>query len=243
MKVGIVIPARDEEESIRQVVERCRLSISGKDELRIVVCDNGSVDGTRPEAEKAGAEVVHATDPGYGLACLTAIAKLGDWPDVLLFLDADGSSRPEEARDLLAPIQEGRADLVLGRRSSSTHMTFPQRWGTWLASRLIAIRWGHAFQDIGPFRAISRAVYEQLGMKDRTWGWTVEMQVLALMRRLRIQEVPVSWDRRLAGVSKISGTVSGVIRAGGRILWTIGYYAACSRDSATLGKAKENIPS
>ena len=127
MKVGIVIPARDEEESIRQVVERCRLSISGKDALRIVVCDNGSVDGTRPEAEKAGAEVVHATDPGYGLACLTAAAELGDWPDVLLFLDADGSSRPEEARDLLAPIQEGRADLVLGRRSSSTQMTFPQR--------------------------------------------------------------------------------------------------------------------
>ncbi len=230
MKVGVVIPARDEEESVGQVVERCRLSVSRTDEMRIVVCDNGSGDGTRVEAEKAGAEVVYANSPGYGLACLTAIAALGDWPDVLLFLDADGSSRPQEAQDLLEPIREGRADLVLGWRSSGIHMTFPQRWGTWLATRLIACRWGYSFRDIGPFRAITRRAYERLGMKDQTWGWTVEMQVLALIRRLRIQEAPVSWDRRLAGVSKISGTVFGVIRAGGRILWTIGYYAARSKD-------------
>ena len=233
MKVGIVIPARDEEESVGQVVERCRLLVSGRNEIRVVVCDNGSDDGTRAEAEKAGAKVVYASKCGYGLACLTAIAELGNWPDVLLFLDADGSSRPEEAQDLLAPIQEGRAELVVGWRSSSVHMTSPQRWGTWLATRLIAWRWGHSFQDIGPFRAITRHGYSRLGMKDRTWGWTVEMQVLALMRRLRIQEVPVSWDRRVAGVSKISGTVFGVIRAGARILWTIGCHASRSRDSAT----------
>ena len=233
MRVGIVIPARDEEQSVGRVVECCRLSISRMDEVRIVVCDNGSKDGTRAEAERVGATVVYASSPGYGLACLTAIAELGDWPDVLLFLDADGSSRPQEAEDLLEPIRDGRAELVLGWRSSGRHMTLPQRWGTWLATRLVAYRWGRLFRDIGPFRVITRAAYERLGMKDRTWGWTVEMQVLALIRGLQIEEVPVSWDRRLAGASKISGTASGVIRAGGRILWTIGCYAVRSRDSAS----------
>ena len=241
MKIGIVIPARDEEESVGQVVRRCRLLTSGTDEIRIVVCDNGSSDGTRTEAEKAGAEIVYASKFGYGLACLTAVAELGNWPDVLLFLDADGSSRPEEVQDVLVPIKEGWADLVLGWRSSSVHMTFPQRWGTWLATRLIAWRWEHSFKDIGPFRAITRHGYSRLGMKDRTWGWTVEMQVLALIRRLRIQEVPVSWDRRVAGVSKISGTVSGVVRAGAHILWTIGCYACCSRDPATPGTSEEDV--
>ena len=243
MKVGIVIPARDEEKSVGQVVERCRPLVSGTDEIRTVVCDNGSGDGTRAEAEKVGAKVVYAGKSGYGLACLTAIAELGNWPDVLLFLDADGSSRPEEAQDLLTPIKEGRADLVLGCRSSSVHMTFPQRWGTWLATRLIAWRWGHSFRDIGPFRAITRQAYARLGMKDRTWGWTVEMQVLALMRCLRVQEVPVSWDPRVTGVSKISGTVSGVIRAGARILWTIGCYASYCRGSAHRRTPEENVSS
>ena len=242
MKIGIVIPARDEEETVGQVVQRCRLLVSWTDEIRIVVCDNGSIDGTRTEADKAGAEVVYASKFGYGLACLTAVGELGNWPDVLLFIDADGSSRPQEIQDLLVPIKEGRADLVLVWRSSSVHMTFPQRWGTWLATRLIAWRWwGHSFQDIGPFRAITRHGYSRLGMKDRTWGWTVEMQVLALIRRLRIQEVPVSWDRRVAGVSKISGTFSGVIRAGARTLWTIGCYASFSRDSTTPGTPGEDV--
>lgn len=228
MKVGVVIPAQDEEESVGRVVAGCRLLSSREHEIRVVVCDNGSSDGTRDAAKREGAEVVYARESGYGLACLTAVTTLGTWPDVLLFIDADGSSRPEEARNLLAPIQAGRAELVIGARTSRVHMTFPQRWGTWLATKMVAWRWGHSFQDIGPFRAIARSSYERLEMKDRTWGWTVEMQILALLCSLMIEEVPVSWDRRLAGVSKISGTVTGVIRSGVRIIWTIGRYAVRS---------------
>ncbi|MDA2938033.1 hypothetical protein MYX75_07205 [Acidobacteria bacterium AH-259-A15] len=141
-----------------------------------------------------------------------------------MFVDADGSSRPEEMGRLLEPIQEDWADLVIGVRPSDAPMARPQRWGNRLATQLITWRWGHVFTDLGPFRAIRRTSYERLGMQDRTWGWTVEMQILALLSGLRVEEVSVSWERRLAGDSKISGTVSGVLRAGTRILWTIARY-------------------
>ena len=237
MRIGIVIPAYDEEGAVGQVVRRCSLAAGSVGSVRIVVCDNASTDRTPFVARRAGAEVVHAQYRGYGTACLAAIAHLGSWPDVLVFLDADGSSRPEEMHHLLEPILSGRADLTIGVRPPNAAMTPPQRWGNWLATRLVAWHWGHVFADLGPFRAIRRSSYELLGMRDRTWGWTIEMQILALRYDLRVQEVAVSWNRRLAGVSKISGTALGVIRAGARILWTIARYAVTSKNAPASGES------
>jgi hypothetical protein len=221
MKIGVVIPANDEQGSVGQIVQRCRESSDPFGSCRIVVCDNNSSDATASVARAAGAEVVFARQRGYGNACLSAIAHLGAWPDVLVFMDADGSSRPEEMGSLLRPILDEGVELVLGSRPPDSSMTLPQRWGNGLATRLISWRWGHTFSDLGPFRAIRYASYGRLGMQDRTWGWTVEMQILAVLSGLRIQEVSVSWDERMAGVSKISGTISGVVRAGAKILSTI----------------------
>ena len=225
MKIGVVIPANDEEQSVGRVVRRCRKSAALFGSCRIVVCDNNSSDETASVARSAGAEVTFARQRGYGNACLTAIAHLGDWPDVLVFVDADGSSRPEEIGRLLEPIQHEGVEFVLGTRPSDSPMTLPQRWGNGLATRLISFRWGHTFSDLGPFRAVRYASYQRLGMRDRTWGWTVEMQILALLSGLCMKEVSVSWDERMAGVSKISGTISGVVRAGAKILWTIARFS------------------
>jgi hypothetical protein len=123
---------------------------------------------------------------------------------------------------LLGPIRAGQAELVLGRRRPAPgSMTPPQRFGTWLAITLIHLRWRVRYADLGPFRAIQRTAFEPLGMMDATWGWTVEMQILAIRRGLRHQEVSVSWESRQAGHSKISGTINGVARAGAKILWTV----------------------
>ncbi len=222
-KIGLVIPAFNEEESVATVVARCLAACPGEP-WRVVVADNESTDRTAQRARQAGAEVVSASPRGYGQACLAAIAHLGDWPDALVFLDADGSSRPEEIGKILQPIREGRCDLVIGRRPPDAPMTPPQRWGTRLAAKLIQLRWRRHFHDIGPFRAIRLDAYRRLGMRDATWGWTVEMQILALRRNLRVLEIDVSWEKRIAGSSKISGTVGGVLRAGARILWTISRY-------------------
>ena len=220
-----MIPACDEQETVGQIVTRCRASASAMGSVRVVVCDNGSRDRTVKVAQAVGAEVISTRPRGYGRACLAAITHLGDWPDVLVFADADGSSPPEEIRHLLKPMQKSQVDLVLGCRSSRAHMTLPQRLGTILASRLISLLWGRRFEDIGPFRAIRKTSFDKLGMKDTTWGWTVEMQILAVLSGLRIEEIPVAWEKRIAGASKISGTFSGVLRAGSRILWTIARYA------------------
>ncbi len=225
MRLGIIIPALNEEATVGQVVGRCLRAANRWGQVRVVVADNGSSDRTAARARAAGAELVPVDARGYGSACLGAIRYLGAWPDLLVFLDADGSSRPEEIPRLLHPLVEGQADLVLGRRPAGAAMTLPQRWGTRLAVLLVNLRWGTGYHDMGPFRAIRRSSLERLAMSDRTWGWTIEMQILARCRRLRVKEVPVSWEARLAGKSKISGTVSGVLRAGCKILWTVGRYA------------------
>ncbi len=225
IRLGIIIPALNEEATVGQVVDRCLQAANRWGQVRVVVADNGSSDRTAVRARAAGAELVPVGERGYGSACLGAIRYLGAWPDLLVFLDADGSSRPEEIPRLLEPLVEGQADLVLGRRPAGAAMTLPQRWGTRLAVLLVNLRWGTGYHDMGPFRAIRCSSLERLSMSDRTWGWTIEMQILARCRRLRVREVPVSWEARLAGKSKISGTVSGVLRAGGRILWTVGRYA------------------
>jgi len=225
MKVGIVVPALNEEDSIDSVVDRIRRSAEPIGAFRVVVGDNQSSDNTAEVALGAGAEVVQARSRGYGNACLRAIEHLGDWPDVLLFVDADGSSRPEDMSSLIEPLRTGRAELVLGQRTFSSAMTPVQRWGTRLAVSLVNLRWGCSFRDMGPFRSITLKSYRRLGMRDRTWGWTIEMQILAVLRGVKTLEVPVAWDHRIAGKSKISGTLSGVVRAGTRILWTVGRYS------------------
>lgn len=225
MNVGVIIPAFNEESSIGIVVRRVIKTLEPEFRFRVVVCDNGSRDRTAEAAASAGAEVCAVPKRGYGAVCTGGLEHLGEWPDVIVFLDGDGSSRPEEIPLLLRPIRDAEVDLVLGERTRKAHMTAPQRWGTGLAVWLMNARWGSRYRDMGPFRAIRRKSLVGLGMKDQTWGWTLEMQILALLRNLGVREVQVAWEPRISGASKISGTLSGVVRAGCRILWTFLLYA------------------
>lgn len=223
--VAVIIPALNEETTIRGVVKRSIASLDEICDFRILVSDNGSTDRTAKNSADAGAEVVKESNRGYGAACIRAVRHLEDWPDFLVFLDADGSSRPEEIPVLLDSLLAGKADLVIGIRNDDTAMTLPQRWGTKLAVTLVNVRWGTSFQDMGPFRAVRYDSFRKLGMRDKTWGWTIEMQILAVIHGLRCEQIPVSWEMRMGGSSKISGTLSGVVRAGFRILWTVGKYS------------------
>lgn len=242
MKIGVVIPAFNEESSIGIVVWRVRKTLEPELQFRVVVCDNGSQDGTAVAAASAGGEVCTVDRRGYGAACSGGLEHLGEWPDAIVFLDGDGSSRPEEIPLLLQPIRDGEVDLVIGARSAKANMTAPQRWGTRLAVWLINARWGSEYRDMGPFRAIRRESLAGLGMKDRTWGWTLELQILATLRNLRVREVQAAWDPRISGKSKISGTLSGVVRAGFRILWTFLLYAPKRKRRATRPKSEGPCP-
>lgn len=222
-RIGVVIPALNEEDAIAKVIG----DIPGwVDET--IVADNGSNDKTAAEAKGAGALVVSEPEPGYGGACLAGIAAL-EQADVVVFLDGDYSDHPEEMADLVDPIVTGAADMVIGSRvtgeSEAGSLTLPQRFGNWLATRLIRLIWGHRYTDLGPFRAIAMPALRQLRMADRNFGWTVEMQVRAAEEGLRVREVPVRYRQRI-GVSKVSGTVSGSVKAGIKILYIIGRQAA-----------------
>jgi glycosyltransferase involved in cell wall biosynthesis len=193
--------------------------------------DNGSSDATAERARLAGADVVSELRRGYGQACLTGIAALRNDIDVVGFLDADGSDATNEMTKLVAPIRAGEADFVLSARVLGTarhNLTPQQRFGNWLACFLIRLLWRHRYTDLGPLRVIRRDALERLQMIDTTWGWTVEMQIKAVEHRLRIVQIPVPYGRRIAGKSKISGTVMGTFRAGTKILSTIGklYFAS-----------------
>jgi glycosyltransferase involved in cell wall biosynthesis len=192
---------------------------------RVIVADNGSRDGTARVARERGAIVVLEPRRGYGAACLRGLEALkSDPPDVVLFLDADGSDDPSEAPLVLRPILDGTADLVVGSRvlgrADPGALTPHARFGNWLATRLLAVLYGARYTDLGPFRAIRYEALRSLDMKDRDFGWTVEMQVRAARRGLRHAEVPVRYRRRV-GRSKISGTVGGSVRAGVKILATV----------------------
>lgn len=192
---------------------------------RVVVCDNGSTDATADVARAAGAEVVHEPRRGYGAACLRALRELAsDPPSVVLFVDADLSDDPSDAASLLAPLLDGTADLAIGSRvlgeAEPGALTPVQRFGNWLAAGLLRRLYGTGATDLGPFRAIRWDALQALEMRDRDFGWTVEMQVKAARRRLRTVEVPVRYRRRV-GRSKISGTIRGSFLAGTKILGTI----------------------
>jgi hypothetical protein len=219
--VDAVIPALDEAASIGAVLDSLPRGLV----RRVIVCDNGSRDGTPEAARARGAIVVREPRRGYGAACLRALAAIAtDPPDAVLFLDADGSDDPGEAPALLAPIAEGRADLVIGSRTLGERepgaLTPQARVGNWLATRLLRALYGVRWTDLGPFRAIRWDALVTLGMRDRDFGWTAEMQVKAARAGLRGAEVPVRYRKRI-GRSKISGTVTGTVRAGIKILGTI----------------------
>ena len=223
MSIDVLIPALNEAKSIGLVLRALPPSLFRK----IIVCDNGSCDGRSDVARQNGAIVVTEEEKGYGAACLRAVEKSKEEdnpPDILLFLDADFSDHPEECTLVLDPILRGEADLVVGSRVLGSHakgsLTEVQRFGNWLATMLIRMLYQVRFTDLGPFRAIRWDAYCQLGMRDRNFGWTVEMQVRAAKLGLRCIEVPVSYKKRI-GTSKVSGTISGSIRAGYKILYTI----------------------
>ncbi|PAP81725.1 UDP-glucose--dolichyl-phosphate glucosyltransferase [Rubrivirga sp. SAORIC476] len=230
MRVSVVIPARNEEGSVGAVVrEMLATGLVGE----VVVTDNGSRDGTAAEARAAGATVVSEPRAGYGRACLAALAEVRRRPpEVVVFVDADRSDDPADLSALLAPLVRDEADLVIGSRVLGQRAgrveagaLLPQaRWGNALACALVRLRWGARFTDLGPFRAIRWDAYERLGMRDETFGWTVEMQVRAVRAGLRTAEVPVAYRKRV-GKSQITGTLNGTVRAGTKILWTVGAHA------------------
>ncbi len=223
LRVSIVMPARNEEASVGKVIDEIPRTLVD----RIIVVDNGSTDKTARVASEHGADVVHVNSPGYGRACLEGIAHAGRDTDVIVVLDADYSDYPEDLAHLLEPIASGDADLVIGSRVMGTaspgSLPWNQRLGNEMARALFLLLYGARFTDMGPFRAIRRDALEQLGMRDLTYGWNVEMQAKAVIAGLRIREVPVRYRRRI-GKSKITGTVRGTVRAGNRIIGTILMY-------------------
>jgi glycosyltransferase involved in cell wall biosynthesis len=220
-RIAVIIPAVDEEAAIGRVVAEIPPVVS-----RIVVVDNGSRDRTAAVARDAGAEVVYEPKRGYGQACLSGIAAVPD-AEVVAFLDGDYSDYPGQLVDVLAPILAGEADLVigsrnLGRREAGAHPLHAVL-GTRFCVSLMNWLFGTRATDLGPFRAITVGALERLEMCDRNFGWTVEMQVKAALRGLRVVEVAVDYRPRL-GQSKVSGTWSGTVRAGAKILGTLARY-------------------
>lgn len=227
MIVDVIIPALNEEDAIGNVI-RDIPSVLVRD---IIVVDNGSIDKTAVRAEEAGATVLRQTAKGYGNACLKGmehIAQKKDKPDIVVFLDGDYSDHPQEMTELVAGITAEGYDMVLGSRamgiSEQGSLTPQQRFGNWLSTQMIRVLFGVKYTDLGPFRAIRYNRLLALGMVDRNYGWTVEMQVKAAKQGFKIKEIPVSYRRRI-GVSKVSGTVKGTIGAGYKIITTILKYA------------------
>jgi glycosyltransferase involved in cell wall biosynthesis len=216
--IKAVIPALDEERAIGAVVRNAPSFLT-----ETIVVDNGSRDATARIAAIAGARVIAEPRRGYGRACMAGIAAALPC-DIILFMDADGADDPADAAAIVAPVAGGRADLVIGSRmigrAERGALTIPQRWGNALACMLIRRFWGVRFTDLGPFRAVSAAALARLALDDETYGWTVEMQARAAKLGLRCAETPVRYRRRV-GRSKISGTVSGAVRAGATILYVL----------------------
>jgi glycosyltransferase involved in cell wall biosynthesis len=224
--VKIIIPAYNEENAIGQVIAEIPQGLVSE----VVVVNNASTDNTEQVAANAGATVLRESIPGYGRACLKGMEYLKqseNKPDILVFLDGDHSDYPEEIEQVIKPILDNQADMVIGSRALGNKekgsMTPQQIFGNWLATRLLKIFYGVKFTDLGPFRAITWTKLMELDMQDKTYGWTVEMQLKAAKNGLRCVEVPVRYRKRI-GFSKISGTVKGTVMAGYKILYTIFKY-------------------
>ena len=224
--IDVIIPAYNEEKSIGLVVDEIP-----KEWVRnIVVANNNSTDKTGEVAEEHGAVVVFQPNPGYGNACLKAmefIAEQETKPDIVVFLDGDHSDYPQQLPDLVKPILDNQADLVIGSRalgkSESDSLTPQQLFGNWLATRMLRLFYGETFTDLGPFRAIRYSSLVRINMVDKNYGWTVEMQIKAAKQKLRCAEVPVDYRVRI-GQTKVSGTVKGTIGASYKIILTLFKY-------------------
>ncbi|WP_431133825.1 glycosyltransferase family 2 protein [Psychroserpens mesophilus] len=223
--IKVIIPAYNEANSITHVIKDIPDIVN-----EIIVVSNNSTDDTEINAKKAGATVLTETNKGYGYACLKGmdyISNLVNQPDIIVFLDGDYSDYPEELIKITAPIIEDNIDFVVGARVKALRekgsMTIPQLFGNWLATTLMALFFRAKFTDLGPFRAIKYEKLLDLKMEDKTYGWTVEMQLKALKQNLSYVEVPVNYRNRI-GVSKVSGTIKGAIFAGAKILgWIFKY--------------------
>ncbi len=225
MITDVIIPAYNEQDSVGLVIGDIPRDLVRE----IIVVNNASNDQTPHSAQNAGATVLFEPEKGYGAACLKGmdyIMAKDQSPDVLVFLDADYSDHPEEMPLLLNEIKNG-ADMVIGSRALGNKekgsMTVQQIFGNWLATFLMKYLYNINFTDLGPFRAIKWQALQKIEMKDRNWGWTVEMQVKAGKHKLKCSEIPVSYRRRI-GVSKVSGTLKGSVMAGYKILYTIFKY-------------------
>lgn len=226
MNIGLLIPAFNEAPNIQPLFEAldqvAEISLSA-----VVLVDNGSTDDTAEIARRCGATVLAEPHRGYGAACLCGLAWLARHKptiDAVCFLDADLSDDPAALPLVIAPIKADIADLVIGsrvRQAETGALTVVQRFGNQVACRLMYWITGRAYTDLGPMRCVTWRALESMAMQDKTWGWTVEMQMKAALQGLRIEEVDVPYRRRHAGRSKISGTVQGVVRAGWKIIATI----------------------
>lgn len=223
--IKVIIPAYNEEESIDKVIYNVPPIVD-----EIIVVNNNSTDNTQSAAKTAGATVINEPKRGYGYACLCGMNYISlqeTKPDIIVFLDGDYSDYPQQLSQLIAPIIEKDIDLVIGARVRALRekgaMTYPQKFGNWLASKLMKLFFGARFTDLGPFRAIKYSKLLALHMEDKTYGWTVEMQLKAVKQKYSYIEVPVKYRNRI-GVSKVSGTLKGAIFAGIKILtWIFKY--------------------
>lgn len=244
-RTAVIIPARNEEQSIGLVLEDLpKVAL-------VIVADNGSTDRTATIATAMGCHVVYEAVPGYGRACLRGMSKLDELVDdgavdigYVAFVDADFSDHPYELGKLLYAMQQEDADFVLGSRMQGDRergaMPIQAVLGNRLACRLMKWIWGAKYTDLGPFRVIRYHKLLELGMNDQNFGWTIEMQIKAKLANLRTIEVPVSYRCRI-GVSKISGTVSGTIRAGYKILYTVAKYGLQSRSSPSAEATSSQV--
>lgn len=224
-QIKVIIPAYNEAESIGLVVKDIPKIVE-----EVIVVSNNSTDDTEENAAKAGATVLREPRKGYGYACLKGmeyVAQLPQKPGIIVFLDGDYSDFPQELVKLVEPIVQRDVDLVIGARikpwQEKGAMTFPQIFGNWLATNLMKLFFNSEFTDLGPFRAIKYDKLLALNMEDKTYGWTVEMQLKALKKNYIYKEVPVHYRNRI-GESKVSGTVKGAFMAGVKILtWIFKY--------------------
>jgi glycosyltransferase involved in cell wall biosynthesis len=223
--IKVIIPAYNEADSIAQVIHEIPESVS-----EVIVVNNNSSDETAQTAENAGATVLSEKKMGYGYACLCGmnyVAQQSNIPDIIVFIDGDYSDYPEDLTKVVQPIIDQDIDFVIGARVKEKReqgsMTPQQIFGNWLATFLMRLFFGASFTDLGPFRAIKYDKLLTLEMEDKTYGWTVEMQLKALKKNLTYTEVPVRYKKRI-GISKVSGTVKGSIFAGIKILgWIFKY--------------------